>query len=216
MNGIPDRDGNKAFGHGRDSVKMLAAQLGAMAWLNEQATKSTFVEHAPNSRLIHVHSHVYWDAADPRAHHINFADSDTVSESGKLTTREVFALPLSKGCHRQLGGMFRRACQSGLRRRSYGAHSSSATLWSLFDSFYSLEYPRPNWRELYWSLLSIISQGKQNCARWWLYQHCKDFSERCKMNWIRMRRIPCFIGRALYCTVSGFSLCLLWDAKPLA
>jgi CHAT domain-containing protein len=115
MNGIPDKEGNEAFGHGRDSVKMLAAQLGAKAWLNEQATKSTFVEHAPNSRLIHVHSHVYWDAADPRAHHISFSDSDTVGESGKLTTYEVFALPLSKGCHVSLV-----ACSGGRARVGSG------------------------------------------------------------------------------------------------
>ncbi len=142
MNGIPDREGNEAFGHGRDSVKMLAAQLGAMAWLNEQATKSTFVEHAPNSRLIHVHSHVCWDAADPRAHHINFSDSDTVGESGKLTTRELFALPLSKGCHVSLV-----ACSGGRARVGSGdevmglipallhsgASSTVSTLWNIPD-----------------------------------------------------------------------------------
>ena len=142
MNGISDREGNEAHGHGRDSVKMLAAQLGAMAWLNEQAAKSTFVKHAPNSRLIHVHSHVYWDAADSRAHHINFSDSDTMGESGKLTTREVFALPLSKGCHVSLV-----ACSGGRARVGSGdevmglvpallhsgASSTISTLWDIPD-----------------------------------------------------------------------------------
>ncbi|MCJ1282851.1 hypothetical protein MMC26_002177 [Xylographa opegraphella] len=142
MNGIPDKAGNEAFGHGRDSVKMLAAQLGTLARLNEQATKSKFVELAPNSRLIHVHSHVYWDAADPRAHHINFSDSDAEAGSGKLTTREVFALPLSKGCHVSL-----MACSGGRARVGSGdevmglipallhsgASSTISTLWNIPD-----------------------------------------------------------------------------------
>ena len=68
-----------------------------------------------NSRFIHVHSHDYWDAADRRAHHINFSDSDTMGGSGKLTTRNVFAFPLSKGCYVSLV-----ACSGGRARVGSG------------------------------------------------------------------------------------------------
>ena len=68
-----------------------------------------------NSRFIHAHSHVYWDAADPRAHHIHFSDSDTMGESGKLTTRKVFAFPLPKGCYIRLV-----ACSGGRARVGSG------------------------------------------------------------------------------------------------
>ena len=142
MNGIKEREGNDPHGPGRDSVKMVAAKLGATACLNEEATKSTFVERAPHSRLIHVHSHVEWNADDPRAHYIHFSDSDTGGESGRLTAREVFALPLSKGCHVSLV-----ACSGGRARVGSGdevmglvpallhsgASSTVSTLWKIPD-----------------------------------------------------------------------------------
>ena len=81
-----------------------------------------------------MHSHVYWDAADPRAHHINFSDSDTMGESGKLTTCKVFAFSLPKGAATSFWRHIQEGVPERLRRRSHRAHTSSATLWSIFDN----------------------------------------------------------------------------------
>ena len=143
LNGIRSSEGTHYYAKGRESVERLALDLLSKARLDDNATKSAFVKSAPDSRLIHVHSHVHWDIADPLAHSIDFTDAGILgTKEGKLTAQEIFALPLAKGSHVSLI-----ACSGGLTQgdkrdevfglvpaflRS-GASSTISTLWKIPD-----------------------------------------------------------------------------------
>lgn len=146
MNGIPDIPGNAAWSAGRKSVQALAGLLKVDPYLNSSGTKANFLTHAPSSRLIHVHSHVEWTAADPLAHSIHFASPTSKPQDAddyvKLAAREVFAISFPLGSHVSLI-----ACSGGLARISpedevmglvpallyAGASSTISTLWPIKD-----------------------------------------------------------------------------------
>lgn len=143
INGIRSSQGTQNYTKGRESVERLALDLHSRPRLDDNATKSAFVKSAPDSRLIHVHSHVHWDIADPLAHSIDFTDAGIQGiEEGKLTAQEIFALPLTKGSHVSLI-----ACSGGLTQGNKrdevfglvpaflrsGASSTISTLWKIPD-----------------------------------------------------------------------------------
>lgn len=145
MNGIPQDVHYKKFQKGRESVQTLALDFGVQARLDENATKSEFLQLAPTSRLIHVHSHVNWDEKDPLSHHIKFSNSSTTTtagDEGRLTARELFSLSVPKGSHISLI-----ACSGGRVRNESndevlglvpallraGATSTISTLWKIPD-----------------------------------------------------------------------------------
>ena len=143
MNGISPTQGNRDYATGRESVKKLASMLNAMVRLDDNATKAKFIESAPASRLIHVHSHVQWNAADPLKHNIDFFNSEAANGDGKLTAQEIFSISLSKGSHVSLI-----ACSGGLTGVKdgdavmglvpallhSGASSTVSTLWKIPDT----------------------------------------------------------------------------------
>ena len=136
MNGIPRDTEIERYTAGRDSAKKLAEPFNTTALLDETATKSAFTEYAPASRLIHIHSHVWWDASNPLEHHI-------VLNHDKLTAREVFQITFPKGTHVSLI-----ACSGGRARVGdgdevmglvpallhSGASSTVSTLWGIPDT----------------------------------------------------------------------------------
>ena len=159
LNGIrSSQKTQNRYQKGRESVEKLARDLQSKARLDDNATKSAFIESAPDSRLIHVHSHVHWDIADPLTHSIDFTDADAGADDGagagagipkseeqgkgKLTAQEIFALPLTKGSHVSLI-----ACSGGLTQGNSrdevfglvpaflrsGASSTVSTLWKIPD-----------------------------------------------------------------------------------
>lgn len=140
VSGIPPNLEDQVYTDARKSIESLAHMLGARALFDASATKSMFVESAPASRLIHVHSHVHWNNADALMHHIDFSNSDSADAAGKLTAREVFSMSLTRGSHVSLI-----ACSGGRTRidlrdavmglvpallRS-GASSTISTLWKI-------------------------------------------------------------------------------------
>lgn len=136
MHGIPESTTNNTYLGGRESVKKLALSFSTEAFLDENATKSKFIEAAPTSRLIHVHSHVNWDSSDPLLHNIAF------SASNNLHARDIFSLSVPKGSHISLI-----ACSGGRIRNEptdevlglvpallrSGASSTISTLWKIPD-----------------------------------------------------------------------------------
>ncbi len=136
MNGIPKDDDAERYSAGRDSAIQLAERFSTTASLDECTTKAKFTKDAPTSRLIHIHSHVSWDASDPLAHHIDLNHE-------KLTAREVFPISLLKGTHVSLI-----ACSGGRARIGdgdevmglvpallhSGTSSTVSTLWSIPDT----------------------------------------------------------------------------------
>ena len=143
LNGIRFDKGSQSYTEGRQSVEDLAFKFHSTPFLDQKATKSAFIASASKSRLIHVHSHVHWDASDPLIHGIDFTDSQLTETEGKLTAREVFALTLTKGSHVSLI-----ACSGGLTQGNErdevfglvpaflraGASSTVSTLWKIPDS----------------------------------------------------------------------------------
>lgn len=138
MSGIPTNVADQVYSVARESIESLARMLDARAHLDDRATKAMFMEMAPASRLIHVHSHVNWNDADALTHHIDFSNSP--GAVGELTAREVFSMSLIKGSHVSLI-----ACSGGRTRidpkdavmglvpallRS-GASSTVSTLWKI-------------------------------------------------------------------------------------
>jgi len=136
MNGIPKQTEIEKYSAGRDSAMQLAERFSTTASLDESSTKSKFTTEAPTSRLIHIHSHVWWDASDPLAHHIDLNHE-------KLTAREIFPVSFLKGTHVSLI-----ACSGGRARVGNGdevmglvpallhsgASSTVSTLWSIPDT----------------------------------------------------------------------------------
>ena len=136
LNGIPDTQENESYAAGRLSVKELAADLNVQPLLDEDAAKTNFLDLAPTSRLIHIHSHVDWTELDPLAHSIQFPNANA------LTAREIFPLSLPRGTHVSLI-----ACSGGRARVSpedeimglipallhAGASSTISTLWKIKD-----------------------------------------------------------------------------------
>ncbi|MCJ1467185.1 hypothetical protein MMC07_005808 [Pseudocyphellaria aurata] len=139
VNGIPPNLKDQVYTDAHESIENLARLLGAQALHDAHATKPMFVESAPTSRLVHVHSHVHWDEADALMHYIDFSNSDR-TDAGKLTAREVFSLSLTKGSHVSLI-----ACSGGRTRVNNrdavmglvpallhsGASSTISTLWKI-------------------------------------------------------------------------------------
>lgn len=140
VNGIPTNLKDQVYSDARKSIESLAHMLGARALLDASATKAMFMESAPASRLIHVHTHVHWNEADALMHHIDFSNSESAGAVGKLTAREIFSMSLIKGSHVSLI-----ACSGGRTRidpkdavmglvpallRS-GASSTISTLWKI-------------------------------------------------------------------------------------
>lgn len=140
VNGVRPKLGDQVYTDAHKSIESLARLLDAHALQDASATKSMFVESAPTSRLIHVHSHVHWDEADALLHHIDFSNSEGADAVGKLNAREVFSMSLTKGSHVSLI-----AC-SGARTRANdrdavmglvpallhsGASSTISTLWKI-------------------------------------------------------------------------------------
>lgn len=136
MNGIPKHTEIERYSAGRDSATQFAERFSTTAYLDESSTKSKFTKEAPTSRLIHIHSHVWWDDLDPLAHHIDLNHE-------KLTAREVFPISFLKGTHVSL------IAYSGGRARvgngdevmglvpallHSGASSIVSTLWSIPDT----------------------------------------------------------------------------------
>lgn len=95
LNGIRSspRTRQNNYERGRESVEKLARDLHSQARLDDNATKSAFVKSAPDSRLIHVHSHVHWDITDPLAHSIDFTDvgTDASASPGASTNADAIA-----------------------------------------------------------------------------------------------------------------------------
>ncbi|KAL9125548.1 MAG: hypothetical protein Q9217_005259 [Psora testacea] len=159
MNGIYLRAGSTEYADGRQSVEKIASDFSTAPFLDDDATKLAFITSAPTSRLIHVHSHVHWDATDPLAHHIDFSPRSSATntttitsvpgevtpedvDGHQLTAREVFDLSLSKGSHVSLI-----ACSGGVTQDNVrdevmglvpallrsGASSTVSTLWKIPD-----------------------------------------------------------------------------------
>ena len=136
MNGIPRGIQTEEYTAGRDAVVQLAECSSTTALLDESATKTKFAEVAPDSRLIHIHSHIWWDDSSPLEHHIDL-------NNDKLAARDVFSIAFSKGTHVSLI-----ACLGGRARISdgdevmglvpallhSGASSTISTLWSIPDN----------------------------------------------------------------------------------
>ncbi|KAJ4288968.1 hypothetical protein N0V90_011310 [Kalmusia sp. IMI 367209] len=88
------------FAAGRDSIVKLTEQLQGTSMIDESATKSNFLEHARQSRLLHIQTHCRWDSSNPLDHHIEFAaQSGEEGKHEKLTARDVFALRFQQGSH---------------------------------------------------------------------------------------------------------------------
>ncbi|KAJ4354321.1 uncharacterized protein N0V89_006056 [Didymosphaeria variabile] len=88
------------FTKGRDSIGELAKQLQGTAMIDGSATKSDFLKHAKESRLIHIQTHCSWDSSSPLDHRIEFAaQGEDGATEDKLTAREVFGLRLQQGAH---------------------------------------------------------------------------------------------------------------------
>ncbi|KZF22832.1 hypothetical protein L228DRAFT_137515 [Xylona heveae TC161] len=150
---------------GKSSVKEISTSfasndLEVRSLFEADATKTALVRAAPDSRLIHIHTHGWWESDDPLSHNLELfhgisdlepaeADERTAHERGeqeadyKLTAREVFSIPLARGTHVSLI-----ACRGGLARINQGdevmgmvpallasgASSTISTLWPIFDS----------------------------------------------------------------------------------
>lgn len=136
MNGIPADTINLGYTAGRDSVKHLADHFNTTAFLDSSATKSKLINSAPTSRLIHLHTHVHWDASSPLSHHIAL-------HNATLNPREIFPISFLKGTHVSLI-----ACSGGRAKVGdgdevmglvpallhSGASSTVSTLWSIPDT----------------------------------------------------------------------------------
>ena len=136
MNGIPENANFAKYTAGRDSIKRVANWFDTIASFDESATRPHFIECASSSRLVHIHSHVWWDASDPLGHYIDL-------NHDKLKAREIFTIPFPKGTHVNLI-----ACLGGRARIGYGdevmglvpallhsgASSTVSTLWSIPDT----------------------------------------------------------------------------------
>ncbi|KAF1957694.1 hypothetical protein CC80DRAFT_469598 [Byssothecium circinans] len=131
------------FASGRDSIAKLADQLQGTSMIDKSATKSNFLEHAEESRLLHIQTHCSWDSSNPLDHHIEFAAQGEDNASHEtLTARDVFALRFQQGSHFNVI-----ACASALTDVKAGdevmglvpallysgASSVVSTLWPIYD-----------------------------------------------------------------------------------
>jgi CHAT domain-containing protein len=69
------------------SSTSLASAFNTTAFVHDSASASNFLEHAPNSRVIHYHGHASYNADDPLESYLKLS-------TGNITSRDFFSLPL--------------------------------------------------------------------------------------------------------------------------
>jgi CHAT domain-containing protein len=92
---------------GHKSIVELAAHFQSIPMIDDSASKSSFLEQAQHSRLLHIHTHCIWDSTNPLDHHLEFPEVSSAPNSEQcpdhashiLTTCEVFSLRLQQGVH---------------------------------------------------------------------------------------------------------------------
>ncbi len=122
-----------------DEVAEIAALLHGDAWINQQATKDAFFEHAPNYRILHLAMHGMIDEDNPLNSALIFSREKT-SEDFILRAAEVYGLSLQadmavlSACNTGHGDLTPEGIRSLARAFTYaGCPSLIGSLWYAYD-----------------------------------------------------------------------------------
>ena len=123
-----------------DEVKALRQLVGGRQWLNDEATKAAFLQHAPHTGILHLAMHSVVDEESPMNTALIFTRTrDTIDYL--LRAYEIYSMDLSaqmtvlSACHTAHGRLVRgEGIRSLARAFAYaGCPSLIATLWSASD-----------------------------------------------------------------------------------
>lgn len=124
-----------------EEVKNIQTMLGGKTWLDQTATKNSFIKNAPNQGIIHLAMHGFVNASDPLSSGVIFSREQASDSTNYLTGYDLYAMELKT----QLAVLS--ACNTGdglLRGREgvmslarsfafAGCQSLVMSLWSVSD-----------------------------------------------------------------------------------
>ncbi|MEO1260830.1 MAG: CHAT domain-containing tetratricopeptide repeat protein [Bacteroidota bacterium] len=127
--------------HSAREVADITQLLGGRSWLNEAATKSNFLQHAPRANIIHFAGHGFTDPQQPLNSSLLFSkttdSTDCLLRSADLYGRTLEAqLAVLSACHTGYGELQKgEGIMSFARAFSYvGVPSLVMSLWSITDA----------------------------------------------------------------------------------
>ncbi len=172
-----------------EEVKNITSSLKSFdqknIFLEAEATKSSFLEGAANSRVVHVATHSEVSEQDPLFSTI-YLNNNTSQELSSLYAYELFdakmnnELIMLNSCSSGSGGYLQGSGIMGISRalRYAGAKSLALNLWSVNDKtasefaikFYkSIDNGTPKWEAMRSAKLSLLKTGNANPYYWGAY-----------------------------------------------
>ena len=126
----------------REMEDLAARFPSAHVALNDQATESSFYQHAGGARLLHLASHAFVADTDPLSSYVQLTPDPDGTEDGRLHLYELMNRPLAaslvvlSGCRTARGRDLSGEGTLGLHYavRAAGAASSLGTLWRVDDA----------------------------------------------------------------------------------
>ncbi len=83
-----------ALTHTIGEVKTIKNLLGGTTWLDKNATKQAFLDHAPKQNVIHLAMHGFLNPTDPLSSGLIFSRNQASDSSNYLTGYDLYALEL--------------------------------------------------------------------------------------------------------------------------
>ena len=172
-----------------EEVKNITSSLKSFdkknIYLETEATKSSFLEGAANSKIVHVATHSEVSEQDPLFSTI-YLNNNSSQELTSLYAYELFdaemnnELIMLNSCSSGSGGYLQGSGIMGISRalRYAGAKSLALNLWSVNDktasefaiSFYeSIDSGSPKWEAMRNAKLSLLKSGNANPYYWGAY-----------------------------------------------
>lgn len=172
-----------------EEVKNITSSLKSFdrknIFLESEATKSSFLEGAANSKIVHVATHSEVSEQDPLFSTI-YLNNNTSQELTSLYAYELFDIKMNNelimlnSCSSGSGGYLQGSGIMGISRalRYAGAKSLALNLWSVNDktasdfaiTFYeSVDNGSPKWEAMRNAKLSLLKTGNANPYYWGAY-----------------------------------------------
>ncbi|MEM9835828.1 MAG: CHAT domain-containing protein [Bacteroidota bacterium] len=122
-------------------VETIGNMTKGSVWLNEQATKQTFLREASNHRQLHLAMHGLTDPKNPLENALVFAKQDSSTAYSLLTTQEILSLSVPaqiavlSACHTGAGPLeFNEGLQSMARAFAFaGVATTVSSNWEASD-----------------------------------------------------------------------------------
>ena len=138
-----DRSGLAPLIHNRREVKTITEIIDGQAFYGAEASRSTFLENAPNYRYLHLSSHARMNDWKPEYSYVSFTQplDDSLDKTKILYVDDLYNVPLNadmvvlSACETAAGKLSRGEGIISLARAfSYaGARSIITTLWRVND-----------------------------------------------------------------------------------